>query len=121
MERPVRMEARSVFVFNMSSNATSSSLVWYADQLKGLGGSIPLVARTPRICASKSCPGKTGQRLEEISLRPVMWVRSPSRYTVDWRVVALSNGRTFEPGARKIEAGTTRDWQRVKFLISVVS
>jgi hypothetical protein len=60
------------------------------------------------------------QRLEGASLQLVTWGRSPSRYTVDWRIEAVSNGRRLELGAGKIDAGDARDWQRVKLLISVV-
>jgi hypothetical protein len=64
---------------------------------------------------------KPKQRLEGASLQLVTWGRSPSRYTIDWRIEAISNGGRLELGAGKIDAGTVRDWQRVKLPISVVS
>jgi hypothetical protein len=64
---------------------------------------------------------KPTQRLEEASLQLVTWGRPPSRYTIDWRIDAISNGRRLELGVGKIDAGAVRDWQRVKLPISVFS
>jgi hypothetical protein len=60
-------------------------------------------------------------RLEGASLQLVTWGHSPSRYTVDWRIDAVSNGRRLKLGAGRIDAGAVRDWQHVKLPISVVS
>jgi hypothetical protein len=60
------------------------------------------------------------QRLEQLSLALVTWGRVPSRYKVDWRMVATSRGRTLELGAGTIDAGTIRDWQRLTLPVTLV-
>jgi hypothetical protein len=63
---------------------------------------------------------KPVQRLEEISLRLVTFGRVPSRYAVDWRIVATSHGRALELGAGTIDAAIIRDWQRITLPVTVV-
>lgn len=59
------------------------------------------------------------QRLEGMSLRFVTWGRAPSRYTVDWKIVATRDGQSFELGNGRIDAGKMRDWQTVDLPITV--
>jgi hypothetical protein len=64
---------------------------------------------------------KPAQRLEQLSLTLVTWGRIPSRYHVDWRIVASSHGRRFELGAGTIDARTIRDWQRLALPVTLGS
>ncbi|WP_426441685.1 hypothetical protein [Bradyrhizobium genosp. P] len=48
-----------------------------------------------------------------INVTFVTWGRTPSRYRVNWRVVAYKGGESHEIGAGKIEAVAVADWQAV--------
>lgn len=63
---------------------------------------------------------KPVQRLEEMSLRLVTWGRIPSRYTLEWRIVATSRSQTLELGVGTIDAAIIRDWQRLTLPVAVV-
>jgi hypothetical protein len=63
---------------------------------------------------------KPTHRVEGASLQLVTWGLSPSRYTIDWRVVAVSHSNTIELAAGKIDAGSVKDWQRLKLPLLVI-
>lgn len=58
-------------------------------------------------------------RIESISVPIVTWGNTPSNYVVDWRVLAHSNGQSFELGRGALETTNTQDWLPVELSLSL--
>jgi hypothetical protein len=72
-------------------------------------------------------PGKTisqrfkpAARLEEISTAFVTWGRTPSDYTVDWKIIARCKGQELVLGSGTIASGAMRDWKKFSLPLATV-
>lgn len=99
----------SFFAMTIPVQPVASTIVFRPFTSQLCVGALPILPGGAVVQRFKPPP----EKFNGISMRFVTWGLSPSKYTVEWRVDASSNGQTIELGDGKLDAAAITDWEQI--------